>query len=279
MAERFRAFSFVDQITELDPGVRAVGRYAIPLPVARFPASLVAESVGQLAAWASMAKLEFRRRPVAGLAGQVDFLAAASPGETLDLEVHINTCDDDAVAYGGSASIGGERIVVLADCVGPMLPIEEFDDPAALLRDLETLLGPGAPAGRFSGVAARATNILDRIPGERVRAELRVPGSAPFFGDHFPRRPVFPGTLLLDSQIELALALARELPAFAGRSLVPACVRDVKIRAFTPPGQVLELRVEVLEADADRATLSLAARGNGKPVSTGRVEIVSGRAG
>ena len=37
MAERFSAFSFVDRITTLEPGRRAVGRYAIPVHLPRFP--------------------------------------------------------------------------------------------------------------------------------------------------------------------------------------------------------------------------------------------------
>jgi 3-hydroxyacyl-[acyl-carrier-protein] dehydratase len=222
-----------------------------------------------------MAQLAFRRRPVAGLAGEALFLADVAPGQTLDLEVEIQRCDEEAVSYGGTASVDGARVLQLTNCLGPMLPMEEFDAPEAVRADYETLRGAGAPPGRFKGVAPRAVDVVERVPGERLRAELRVPESAPFFGDHFPRRPVFPGTLLLDTQIDLALQLAREaapLRAAAAR-LAPARVTDVKIRSFTPPGQVLELRIELQAATAESATVSLVARGNGKPVSTGKVEI------
>jgi 3-hydroxyacyl-[acyl-carrier-protein] dehydratase len=275
MAERFSAFSFVDRIIRCEPGVRAAGRYAIPPAVAQFPPSLVAEAVGQLAAWTSMSQLAFRRRPVAGLAGEALFLADVMPGQTLDLEVEIQRCDEDAVAYGGAASVDGVLVLQLRNCLGPMLPMEEFDAPEAVRADFETLRGAGAPPGRFKGIAAREVNVVERAPGERLRAELRVPESAPFFGDHFPRRPVFPGTLLLDTQIDLALQLAREaapLRAAAAR-LAPARVTDVKIRSFTPPGQTLELRIELQSASAEGATVGLVARANGKPVSTGRAEI------
>jgi len=279
MAERFSAFSFVDRIVKLEPGLRASGRYTIPPVVAHFPSSLVAEAVGQLAAWTSMAQLEFRRRPVAGLAGEAVFLADVAPGQTLDLEVELQRCDEDAVAYGGAARVGAIAVLELKNCLGPMLPMEEFDAPVAVRADFETLCGAGAPTGRFQGVAPCEVSVVERAPGERLRAELRVPASAPFFGDHFPRRPVFPGTLLLDTQIALALELAREaapLKAKAAR-LAPARVTDVKIRSFTPPGQVLELRLEVQAATSERATVSVAARGNGKPVSTAKVEIAPRR--
>jgi 3-hydroxymyristoyl/3-hydroxydecanoyl-(acyl carrier protein) dehydratase len=279
MAERFSAFSFVDRIIRCEPGVRAAGRYAIPPAVAQFPPSLVAEAVGQLAAWTSMSQLAFRRRPVAGLAGEALFLADVMPGQTLDLEVEIQRCDEDAVAYGGAASVDGVLVLQLRNCLGPMLPMEEFDAPEAVRADFETLRGAGAPPGRFKGIAAREVNVVERAPGERLRAELRVPESAPFFGDHFPRRPVFPATLLLHAQTALALELARGAEAWrAGRELALARVRDVKMRAWILPGQRVELRADLAAPDADAATVKLAARVDRATVATGRAEIVPARA-
>jgi 3-hydroxymyristoyl/3-hydroxydecanoyl-(acyl carrier protein) dehydratase len=278
MAERFSAFSFVDRITRLEPGVRAAGRYAIPGAIGQFSASLVAEAVGQLAAWGSMSLLDFRFRPVAGLAGEAVFLRDVVPGQTLDLEVQIESCDESAISYGGTAAVNGARVLTLEHCVGPMLPMDEFDDPAAVRADFEVLRGAGAPAGRFRGILPRAVTTIERSPGERLVAELRVPESAPFFDDHFPRRPVFPGTLLLDTQIGLAVQLAAEAALLrdAG-ALAPARVYDVKMRVFVPPGQALELRLELLSATPQAATISLVARANGKPVSTGRAEIAPRR--
>jgi 3-hydroxymyristoyl/3-hydroxydecanoyl-(acyl carrier protein) dehydratase len=279
MAERFSAFSFVDRITTIEPGARATGRYTIPPAVADFPAPLVAEAVGQLAAWAAMPRLGFRRRPVAGLAGESLFLAEPVPGQTLELEVEIGSCDDEAIAYDGCAHVNGTRLLELKHCVGPMLPMEEFDAPEAMRADFELLCDGGAPAGRFKGVAPRAVSVIEHVPGERLRAELHVPESAPFFGDHFPRRPVLPGTLLLDSQIDLALLLARDLAPLAGaREVAPRRLSDVKMRSFIPPGQVVELRIELVSATADGATINLVARANGKPVATGRAEIAARRA-
>ena len=74
MSGRFRSFSFVDRITRRDGG-RVEGHYTLPLGV-HFPASLMAEAVGQLAAWSSMAQLDFACRPVAGLVGR------AGPGRS-----------------------------------------------------------------------------------------------------------------------------------------------------------------------------------------------------
>ena len=146
-----------------------------------------------------MSQLDFRFRPVAGLAGETLFARDVAPGQMLDLEVGIESCDEEAIAYGGTASVDGWQVLELNHCVGPMLPMEEFDAPRGGARGFRGARGPGAPAGRFQGVPPQAVTVIDRVPGERLRAELRVPATAPFFGDHFPRRPVFPGTLLLDT--------------------------------------------------------------------------------
>jgi 3-hydroxymyristoyl/3-hydroxydecanoyl-(acyl carrier protein) dehydratase len=272
MVERFSAFSFVDRIAQLEPGVRAAGRYAIPAHLPHFPACLVAEAIGQLAAWASMAKLGFRRRPVAGLAGEALFRGRAGPGQVLELAVEIETCDEDAVAYGGSARVDGREVLELRHCVGPMLPMTEFDAPEAVRGDCEVLCGPGAPAGRLRALPQLEVTVNERVPGRMVVAILEVPPSAPFFGDHFPRRPVLPGTLLLDRQIELALDLARE--AAPGAAAAPARVTDVKMRAFIAPGQPVEIRVALEELDAGSFSASLAAT-----VATGQAVItLAGRA-
>jgi len=274
MGGRFNAFSFVDRITEVVPGVRARGTYQIPAGLPGFPSALVAEAVGQLAAWASMAKLEFRRRPVAGLARETRFLRMVRPGDVLTLEADLESCTDDDVAYAGRATVNGAAVIALDQCLGPMLPAEEFDDPEALRRDYALLCGAGAPSGRFKELPEVALEPGETVAGERASAILRVPASALFFEDHFPRRPVFPATLLLDRQIGLALGPAREaLKPAAGEAVSAARVLDVKVRTFIPPGEVLELAAQRVAADEKLWSARLSARANGKPVATARVEI------
>jgi 3-hydroxymyristoyl/3-hydroxydecanoyl-(acyl carrier protein) dehydratase len=270
MAGHFSAFSFVDRITDLAAGARAAGEFRIPRGLAAFPACLVAEAVGQLAAWVAMAHVGFRARPVAGLAGETRFLGAAKPGERLDLEVEIERCDDEVVAYGGRARVAGVPVLELDNCLGPMLPLGEFDSPEAVAARFAVLRDGGAPGDAFGGVPAPEFRVIERQPGERVRAVLQVPTAAPFFADHFPRRPVLPGTLLLDAQIALALDLARDLPPAA--PLAPARVLDVKIRSFTAPGQALELEAR-LAPHARGADASLSARSDGKQIASARLEL------
>jgi len=226
---RFAAFSFVDRIDAHAPGAPIRGRYAIPAGVPSFPSSLAAEAVGQLAAWVAMKRLDFRVRPVAGLAGETRYGRDFGPGDTLDLEVDLESATDSDVAYHGRASVRGEPVMVLERALGPMLPADEFDDPAALAGDFDTLAGPGAAPGRFHGLPAHAMHVDEATfePGRRVAARLDVPADAPYFADHFPRRPVYPATLLMDALGRLALTLAGD-----GAGMDPPDARFASL----PPG-------------------------------------------
>ncbi len=278
MTGRFRSFSFVDRITRLDrdgASGRVEGHYTVPLG-SHFPASLMAEAVGQLAAWSSMAKLDFAFRPVAGLANTVHYHHLPTPGCTLQLQADIERCDAEAVAYSGKAFIDGQLALELVDSLGPMLTMDEFDAPEAVRGDFHTLLGGGAAANRFGGVPLPDLQDLQAEAGERLGATLRVPEAtdAPYFGDHFPRRPVFPGTLLMDALATLSVQLVQQSAPLAGHDdLVVRKVSQVKIRSFTAPGAQLQLEVVLQDIDAQRARLKVAARSEDKTVASARIEV------
>ena len=273
MADHFAAFSFVDRISGLTPGVRAHGQFAVPAGLPAFPSCLVAEAVGQLAAWVAMARSEFRGRPVAALANETRFHGDVLPGTVLGLAVEIDHCDDYAVSYAGRATSGGALALELLDCLGPMLPAAEFDAPEALAARFELLCGPGAPPGRFDGVSMPEVVRGAGVAGESLAAVLHVPAAAPFFADHFPRRPVFPATLLLDAQIGLALQLAAEAPDLpAGTQPVPVRMTHVKVRSFTPPGAVLALDAQRASTGGGTGLITLRVRADDRTVATARLE-------
>jgi 3-hydroxymyristoyl/3-hydroxydecanoyl-(acyl carrier protein) dehydratase len=106
---------------------------------------------------------------------------------------------------------------------------------------------------------------------------LAVPEDAVFFADHFPRRAVFPATMLLDAGATLALELAAGLPpAPDGSPLELVRVTDVKVRSFTPPGQIVELAASVRDAGDTSASLALLARVEGKRMASAGFEFRSG---
>ena len=142
-----------------------------------------------------MAHIDFRGRPVAALATETRFLGAATPGtRARPRRRHRELRRRGGRLQRARATSTASAIIELVDCLGPMLPVADFDSPDALRARFALLRDGGAPPGRFHGVAAP-----DIVPRRaRVRASrltrdaARCPQSAPFFGDHFPRRAGVP---------------------------------------------------------------------------------------
>ncbi len=81
-----------------------------PLPGSRSRAPLLPclaiEAAGQLAAWVTMAALDFRLRPVAGVAADLRFGAEVRPGAVLDLRAEIHKYDEEAVDFSALGAHG-----------------------------------------------------------------------------------------------------------------------------------------------------------------------------
>lgn len=270
----FRAFSFVDRIHSLGSGDEITGQYGIPSGLTRFSHSLAAEATGQLAAWASMTATGFTVRPVAGLAGRVELVSPIQPGQQLDLAATIESVDQEAVSYHGTASIEGRPVLRLHHCVGPMMPLTEFDDPQLMQGRFDLLCGEGAAPGAFKGVPDLNLDSIERTSDDAIQAVLQVPEKADFFGDHFPRNPVLPGTLLTDANLGLATELMEQIaPSTEGARWLPREILDVKLRAFIPPGETLELIARRKESTDDTAKIVMQIRQNGKRVGSCRVNL------
>ena len=276
MDAHFRAFSFVDRIASVHDGRRICGQYAIPPALDEFPLSLVGEAVGQLAAWSAMAALDFAQRPVAGLAGRIELLRTPRPGQVLELAAELEHIDTESVSYAGTAHADGVLVLSLTDCLGPMMPVADFDDPQVLRARYAQLCGSGASDTAFRGLPRLTLERTGGQPGKWISANLQVPPQAPFFADHFPRRHVFPGSLLMHANLQLAAILARELPAPAPGHWLPASVHDMKLRSFTAPGTVLHLKATAKQLARDLAVLTLETRASGTLIATASVSLKPG---
>ena len=276
MDGHFNAFTFVNRITALQPGISARGNYFIPPHIENFPQSLVAEAIGQLAAWAAMSAVDFKRRPLAGIAGMIELLSPVRPGQILELSAELESVDDEAAAYHGSASADGITVIQLQNCVGPMLPVEEFDDPNALREHFAVLCGIGSTHGGFSGIPPLEFVRSGGEPGQSARASVKIPAAAPFFADHFPRRPVFPGALLMNQNVQFAAAFAAEIPVPAGSHWDLRTISDLKLRAFISPGEQLELEAKIAVRTENSITVIVETRKEKKLAGSVRVTFALG---
>ena len=250
------SFQLVDQITSILPGERAQGIYQPSLPTEVLPLGLLVEAVGQLASWTAMPQLKFEYRPVAASAGLVEVIRAPEAGAPVEIEVRVTSLRHQAISYQGNARSQGEVCLTLQRAIGPLLPIAEFDDKVRIENLYEQLCGPGIPTrapvlpGDYEPVITRESVSAS----EGFTASFRLPSESVIYADHFPRQPVFPATLLLQTQID------ETRRAYACRDgSLPEIIKvsGVKIRAFSGPGEELAFRAKPLEAPAGELAFRL----------------------
>ena len=168
-----------------------------PGDIAAFPSCLVAEAVGQLAAWVAMSHIDFRGRPVAALANETRFhrrrQARATCSISRSRSTTATTKPSPTRGCGRRRRRAGRSSCRLPrpDAAGRRVRRSPDGDGASASR---CCVDGGAPPGRFHGVRPPRDD-RERRAGRVDRATLRRARAAPFFNDHFPRRPVFPATL------------------------------------------------------------------------------------
>ncbi len=97
--------------------------------------------------------------------------------------------------------------------------------------------------------------IVDLEPGKQIRATKCLTMLEDYLQDHFPRFPVMPGVLMLESMYQTAAWLLRATDDFAHSMVLMSEVKNVKYSDFVEPGQTLCLHAELLKSDERFATL------------------------
>lgn len=117
--------------------------------------------------------------------------------------------------------------------------------------------------------------LIDRITrwevGSSAEASKNVALSEDFFDDHFPRRPVMPGVLILEGMAQLSgLLLEASLTQKYGKSAkaVVTVLERTKFRSLVKPGDTLIYRSEVLSVNEAGGKVKVVALREGLPVTS-----------
>ena len=178
---------------------------------------------------------------MAGIVTKVQLVGDPQPGDVLDLQAEISDLSPQAMSYSGRALVNGDIVIVLEGCVGPMLPAEQFDSRESLHARYDKLIEGAAVTGGFEGVPEPDMEFLTGSE-TRQEAQLKVPQTAAYFNDHFPRMPVLPGTLQLHAQQLLVRELLRRRHP---EPWAPREIANSKLRAFVPPGASLHMEASL----------------------------------
>ncbi|MEU6766173.1 hydroxymyristoyl-ACP dehydratase [Streptomyces sp. NPDC046853] len=104
-------------------------------------------------------------------------------------------------------------------------------------------------------------------PGEEATAVRNIPNTLDVFATHFPRKPVLPGVLLLETMAALAAEVCQGPPPAAWRL---SGVRGAGFRHFIGPGDQVVIHVRVTGHRERSVDFSASARVDDRTVATAR---------
>lgn len=221
-----------------------------------FIPSLIGETIGQLAAWAVMFEKNFEYRPVAGVVAEAEMIKPALLGQTLFLSCEIDSLDDVAVEYHGTASVNGEDIFAVKGAIGPLLPMQDFIDRDVVMAQFAEI-NRESTIENWSEFAAdiaisspdvtcypiQFDTIVETIPQKSCRAVKKITRSAGYFADHFPNKPVLPLTVLLECKRRLAENFLMASNWLHDYELLK--MQRIKMSDFVQPGAIIQTELLV----------------------------------
>ncbi|QDU96175.1 3-hydroxyacyl-ACP dehydratase FabZ family protein [Lignipirellula cremea] len=97
--------------------------------------------------------------------------------------------------------------------------------------------------------------ITELVPGERITAIKALTLSEEYLEDHFPRFPVMPGVVMLESMFQASMWLIHATEEFRLPIVTLKECRNVKYSDFVQPGDVLRVEAQILKHDETSTTL------------------------
>lgn len=127
------------------------------------------------------------------------------------------------------------------------------------LRRAGSVSRPTRKSARKSNGAAVRFLLIDRIAelrdGESITAVRALTLAEEYLEDHFPRFPVMPGVMMLESLVQASAWLIRKTDDFSHSMVVLREARNVKYADFVEPGQLLTVSAQIVKRDGDQTTI------------------------
>ena len=120
-------------------------------------------------------------------------------------------------------------------------------------------------------------NQLDRIvelrEQEHIVALKSLSLAEEYLQDHFPRFPVMPGVLMLESLFQASAWLIRKSEDFEHAVVLLKEARNVKFSGFVEPGQQLTISAKIMKQDSTLTTLQAAGTVGESPAVSARLVL------
>ena len=120
-------------------------------------------------------------------------------------------------------------------------------------------------------------DLIDRVTelrlGHRITAIKSLSMAEEYLQDHFPRFPVMPGVLMLESMYQAAAWLVRASDRFEHSMVTLAEANNVKFSDFVEPGQTLVIHADLISQDDRLTKLKCQGEVNGSVAVRGRLVL------
>ncbi len=115
---------------------------------------------------------------------------------------------------------------------------------------------------------ALVDRILDYEPGQWAIGRKCVTMNEGFFQGHFPGQPVMPGVLILEALAQVGAVAALTEPGSEGKLALFGGVKNARFKQQVQPGDVLDLRCELVSRRGPIGIGKATARVDGKLAAT-----------
>lgn len=119
--------------------------------------------------------------------------------------------------------------------------------------------------------------VTDLVPGEHVTAIKNVTINEEFFQGHFPGEPVMPGVLIIESLAQAGSIPLLKMDKFKSQTAYLGGLNKVKFRKKVVPGDVLELKVDIVKLKDYAGIGKGVAYVDGKKVCEAEMTFIIGR--
>lgn len=120
-------------------------------------------------------------------------------------------------------------------------------------------------------------SLIDRIlelePGKRIVAVKALSSAEEYLQDHFPKFPVMPGVMMLESLHQAAAWLVRKSENFAHSVVLLKEAKNVKYSDFVEPGQVLHVTAEIVKEEGSLVFVKAQGDVDGRGAVTARLVL------
>ena len=111
--------------------------------------------------------------------------------------------------------------------------------------------------------------LVDRItecePGKLAAGRKCVTANEPFFQGHFPGKKIMPGVLILEALAQTGAVALLSDEAYKGKLALFGGIRSARFRRQVVPGDVLELKCEIISMKGPAGIGKAAAFVDGEP--------------